>query len=319
MISGSLDLYPSNPQFFIMIDRLARLVIFAYNRPQHLARTLNALASCSEASASNLTIYCDGARDKKDIDAVSQVRDIARAASGFLTLQVIERQNNFGLSASIINGVTTQLKLNDRVIVLEDDILVSPHFLRYMNEGLEMYSEDEMVASIHGYIYPVTTSLPETFFLPGADCWGWATWSRAWEHFRADGAALLSELRMRKLTEAFDIDGAHPFTRMLEDQIAGRNNSWAVRWHASCFLDGMLTLYPGRSLVYNIGNDDSGTHCPASDQYDGEPSKTPIKINNIDIVASQVGKKALKDFFIKSREGFFKRFFKKFLAIQLRK
>ena len=134
------------------------------------------------------------------------------------------------------------------------------HFLRFMNDGLDRYADDERVASIHAYIYPLARPAPETFFLRGADCWGWATWRRAWEHFNPDGKTLLQQLEAHGLTRAFDFDGTAAFTEMLENQIRGLNNSWAIRWHAACFLDGLLTLYPGRSLVHNIGNDGSGTH-----------------------------------------------------------
>lgn len=273
------------------------VIVFAFDRPDHLGRTLLALAACAEASTTRVTIYCDGARRESDADRVAQVRSVARAATGFASVDVVERERNLGLAASIIDGVTSQLAREERVIVLEDDIVVSPHFLRYMNDALEMYANDEQVASIHGYVYPVAEALPETFFLRGADCWGWATWARAWRNFRADGPGLLSELRAQRLTRAFDFDGAYPYTRMLEDQIAGRNNSWAVRWHASCFLRGMLTLYPGRSLVVNIGNDDTGTHSGATSDYDVKLLERPVELHRIELVASTSATIAIARFF----------------------
>jgi len=109
------------------------------------------------------------------------------------------------------------------------------------------------VGSIHGYWYPVDRQVPETFFLRGASCWGWATWSRAWQLFEGDGRQLLAELERQGLTHRFDLDGAMAYTRMLKDQIAGKNNSWAIRWHAAMFLAGRLQLSPGTSLVRNTG------------------------------------------------------------------
>lgn len=279
----------------------APIVVFAFNRPDHLAHTLRALAACAEAPLSHLTVCCDGARRADEEARVREVRAVAASATGFASVQVVERERNFGLAASIIDGVGNQLAHNDRVIVIEDDIVVSPHFLRFMNEALALYEHDEQVASIHGYTYPVREPLPETFFLRGADCWGWATWARAWRHFRADGQALLDELRAQSLTHAFDLDGAYPYTRMLEDQIAGRNNSWAVRWHAACFLRGMLTLYPGQSLVVNIGNDDSGTHSGFSTHMDTTLCPRPIDVRRMPLEASTTATRAVSRFFRRER------------------
>jgi len=183
-----------------------------------------------------------------------------------------------------------------RVVVVEDDLLLSPHFLRYMNDGLALYAGNERVASIHGYRYPCTDPLPETFFLRGADCWGWATWSRAWQHFEPDGTALLARLRERRLTRAFDLDASFPYTRMLEDQVAGRNDSWAIRWHASCFLKELLTLYPGRTLVENIGNDSTGTHSARTEVFSAAPTDAPVEVRTIAIEESSEGRAAFRRF-----------------------
>jgi len=280
---------------------LAPIIVFAFNRPEHLARTLAALAACPEASSSALTIYCDGARRPNDEEGVAAVREWASTASGFASVKVVCRERNWGLAASIIAGVSEQLSASNEVIVLEDDILVSPHFLSYMNRGLDLYALDERVASVHGYVYPVAEALPETFFLRGADCWGWATWARAWAHFEADGAKLLRELHRRRSSKHFDFDGQYPYTGMLEDQIAGRNNSWAIRWHASCYLKNLFTLYPGRTLVQNIGHDASGTHCQTTDAMGGEPTQDAIAVDAIPVVESIVGRAAFVRLFSSQR------------------
>ena len=302
----------------------APIALFAYRRRDHLDATVRSLLRNPEAPQTALTIFCDGAKGETDADGVAQVRAYAATITGFASTQIVERPRNFGLAASIIDGVTATLARNDRVIVVEDDLLVSPHFLAYMNDGLERYANDEKVASIHAYIYPLHRPVPETFFLRGADCWGWATWARAWQHFRADGATLLKELKARRLTGAFDFDGAAAFTEMLENQIKGFNNSWAIRWHAATFLDGMLTLYPGRSLVRNIGNDGSGTHHAGGgkDAFSTALSDTPVAINRIPVEESTQGRVAVRDFFRRSRDGIWlrgvartKRIIRKILAM----
>lgn len=275
----------------------APVTLFVYNRPDHTRRTIEALKTNILANESNLIIFSDAPKADAQSENVLEVRKYIRKIEGFKSLTIIERETNFGLARSIIDGVTTIVNKFGRIIVLEDDMVTSPYFLTYMNEALEKYADDESVVSIHGYVYPVKQSLPEAFFLPGADCWGWATWSRGWTCFNSDGQFLLDELKRRKLIRAFDFNGAHPFSKMLEGQIKDKNDSWAVRWYASAFLEDKLTLYPGRSLVHNIGNDNSGTHCGESAGMDVNLSSTAISLNNLKSVPSQEGRQAFEDFF----------------------
>jgi hypothetical protein len=271
---------------FVMseLNPLAPIVLFCFNRPKHTESVLSALSKNQLAAESDLYIFCDGPRTEADIPAISEVHAVVERAHGFRNVYILKSILNKGLANSVIDGVTEIIQLHGRVIVLEDDLLTSTYFLKYMNDALEFYKDEEQVISIHGYIYPVISELPETFFLRGADCWGWATWKRGWDVFEADGQKLLGELKRRNLERRFDINGAYNFTKMLKDQIAGRNNSWAIRWYASALLKNKLTLYPGRSLVLNIGNDNSGTHCEADDVFDAQISKTEVPVHEIPIM-----------------------------------
>lgn len=242
---------------------LAPIVIFSYRRPDHLRRTIEGLMRCEGFEQSPLIVYCDGPKSDQDKPAVLATREVAKSLLGDRA-EYHFRDANQGLARSIISGVSDVVGRFGRVIVVEDDLLVSPHFLRYMNEGLSLYENDAKVASIHAYLYPTQDSMPETFFLRGSNCWGWATWARAWAVFNESGSELAQALKRQRLVRKFDLDGSYPYYRMLLGQIAGKNNSWAVRWHASAFLAGMLTLYPGRTLVENIGMDGSGVHCRQS-------------------------------------------------------
>ncbi len=249
----------------------APIALFVYNRPEHMRKTLTALQGNLLAKDTPLFVFCDAAKNQEHLHSVHEVRQYAHSITGFKSVTVIERDKNFGLAMSIIDGVTRLCHEFGQVIVVEDDLLTSPDFLSYMNQGLELYRDDNRVASIHGYAYPLEKgNIPSSYFLRGADCWGWATWSRAWENFEPDGKKLLTMLQEQKLESQFDFDGQASFVAMLKDQIAGKNQSWAVRWHASAFLKNMLTLYPCNSLVINFGFDNSGTHCGTSDIYKTE-------------------------------------------------
>jgi hypothetical protein len=166
-----------------------------------------------------------------------------------------------------------------------------------MNSGLDRYEHDERVISIHGYVYPVSTVLPEAFFMRGADCWGWATWKRGWDLFEPDGSRLLREHQARGLEREFDMNGARAYVRMLEDQIAGRCDSWAIRWDAAAFLRDKLTLYPGVSLVRNIGLDNSGTHCGPAEHLAVPLADQPVDVRVDDVAPSPVGRRAFEQFF----------------------
>lgn len=285
----------------------APIALFVYNRAWHTQHTVEALQKNDLAKDSNLTIFSDAAKSAEAVLAVEQVRDYIHQIGGFKSVSIVERQKNLGLANSIIDGVTKVTSEHGRVIVLEDDMVTSQHFLTYMNDALNRYAEDERVISIHGYIYPVKTPLPEAFFLPGADCWGWATWRRGWALFNSNGQYLLDELRRRKLLRAFDFNGTYAYSTMLENQIKGTNDSWAVRWYASALLAGKLTLYPGRSLINNIGNDNSGTHCEATSNFDAELSKTPIDLTAVPVEPSVKGRRAVEAFFRQGKPGLVRR------------
>ena len=262
---------------------LAPIALFAFRRPDHTRRTLTALAANKEAAGSRLYAFCDGPRREADVAPVQAVRQLLHEAKGFAAVEVVEQQTNIGLANSIIGGVSAMLEKYPSVIVIEDDLVTSPHFLDFMNQALSIYADATAVASIHGYIYPVEGALPPTFFLRGADCWGWATWRRAWSVFEPNAGLLAARLRGQGLEQAFDMDGAYPYVQMLKDAEEGTVDSWAIRWHASAFLENMLTLYPGRSLVQNIGTEGSGTHGDISDSFAVDLETRPLKPHRIPI------------------------------------
>lgn len=248
------------------------IVLFVYNRPWHTQQTIEALQRNELAAESELYIYADGEKNGKISDSVLQVRSYIQEVSGFKKVTIIERDKNFGLANSIIDGVTQIVKKHGHVIVLEDDLVTSSVFLRYMNDALNLYKDNSEVISIHGYQYPLedAADLTDTFFIKGADCWGWATWAHEWELFESDGQKLLDQLELRDLQKEADFNNSYGFTKMLKDQVKGKNHSWAIRWYMSAFLLNKLTLYPKQSLVQNIGNDSSGTHCSQTAQFNIE-------------------------------------------------
>ena len=277
--------------------KIAPIAIFAFNRPAHLRRTLAALAANELASESDVTIYCDGPRNLEEQRLTAATRTVAREATGFRTCRLVERERNLGLAESIIRGVSESLVKNDSIIVLEDDLITSPFFLRYMNEGLDVYADDSRVASIHGWCFPHSVpNPPETFFLRGADCWGWGTWKRAWRHFEPNAALLLRQLREHELEDVFNCNGAYDYTSMLKAVQDNKISSWAVRWRASAFLHDLYTLYPGHSLIQNIGMDGSGTHCGATEKLGVSLAPAPVHVMRQAVQENTAMRQAEMDF-----------------------
>lgn len=260
---------------------LAPILLFAYNRPRHLQRTVEALAQNPLAQDSELFVFADGARTEDDREDVDLVRSYIHTIEGFKTVHRVERDRNYGLAANIIDGVTRVVNEYGRVIVLEDDLVTAPGFLQFMNDALDTYADEPRVGHIQAYDFTQNPRLPETFLIKFTGSWGWATWQRAWQHFNPDGQYLLEELRRRHLTHRFDFNGKYGFTRMLRRQVEGKNNSWAIRWNASLFLQDILSLNVGRSLVQNEGFDGSGTHCGADHLYQAKLYPDRLRVEKI--------------------------------------
>lgn len=277
----------------------APLALFVYDRPIHTRLTVDALLKNAEAPETALVIYSDAPKNTAAAARVAEVRSYVRTIEGFRSVRIVERDVNLGLARSITDGVSELCQKHGRVIVLEDDLLTSPDFLRFMNQGLVLYANDASVASIHGYAYPLSPDVrvPESYFLRGADCWGWATWARAWQHFESDGRKLLRLIEREEVGYRFDFDGNSSYVRMLRNQTKGRNESWAIRWHASAFLKNMLTLYPRASLVANIGFDDSGTHCGTADYFSVEIGAAPKQLQRIELVENDAMRAQVVKFF----------------------
>jgi GT2 family glycosyltransferase len=277
--------------------RLAPIALFVYNRPEHTRKTIAALKKNTLASASDLIVFSDAPKTSQLDSSVQEVRAILGSIDGFKSVKIIERDKNWGLSKSIIDGVSRVCCDYGKVIVLEDDLVTSPYFLKFMNDGLDYYESEIRVISVHGYIYPARENFPRTFFLRGADCWGWATWKRGWDLFEPDPQKLYDAVHTGGEVNTFDFEGNYGYANMLKQQIDGKVNSWAIRWYASAFLANKLTLYPGVSLVNNIGNDSSGTHCGSTDVFTGEIAEQPVVVGGIPVVANRPAYEAVCRYF----------------------
>ncbi|MFA4981708.1 MAG: glycosyltransferase family 2 protein [Candidatus Omnitrophota bacterium] len=263
--------------------RLAPIALFVYNRVFFAKRTIEALQKNLLAGESDLFVFSDGPKSNYDEKRVSEMREFLRKVDGFKKIEIIEKDTNLGLAESIISGVTEIVNMRDRVIVLEDDLDLSPYFLKFMNEALELYSNEDRVSSVCGHFFGVTGKIPETFFLKMFSSYGWATWKRAWGFFEKDGKKLLRKLEELKCGKAFDMNGMYPFMRTLKKQSTGLSDAWAARWYASSYLRNSLNLFPGRSLVDHIGIAPDSSHnvTPYAKLYSVNMSDRPIVVEKV--------------------------------------
>lgn len=276
---------------------LAPIILFVYNRLDHTIKTITELQKNKLANESELFIFSDAPKNNNDYSGVEKVRNFIKTVDGFKKITIIERQKNYGLAASIIDGVSKIVNDFGKVIVLEDDLVTSPYFLNYMNDGLNIYENDDQVACIHGYIYPIKSTSKHSFFIKGADCWGWATWKDSWKIFEADSNKLLAEVQKTKSQREINFNDSYPYVKMLKNQIDGKIDSWAIRWYISAFLQNKLTLYPGVSFVFNIGMDDSGIHNSSSKKFDVKLAESYDTISRIEIVEDLEQRKKFEDLF----------------------
>ncbi|MEH1805668.1 hypothetical protein [Nostoc sp.] len=237
------------------------IALFVYKRPEHTRRTLESLMQCPEFADSPLYIFCDGVKNEKDKEKVMQTRKAVCSIVG-TKAEIIESSTNRGLANSIISGVTSLCHEYQRVIVVEDDLVVAPQFLGFLNAALEKYKIESSLMHVTGYMYPIADLKDRTdaLFLPFISSWGWGTWKRAWDYFdpQATGWELLN--KDKNMRYRFNLDSNYDFFEMLKMQMSGDIDSWAIRWYWSIFKKNGYTVYPPISYVKNIGFDSSGTH-----------------------------------------------------------
>jgi len=284
------------------MQSFAPIALFVYNRPKHTERTLKFLKQNDLAAESRLFVFSDGPKTEADEEKVSEVRELLKNIDGFKSVELVIRKQNMGLAESVIAGVSRLVKDYGQVIVLEDDLITSPHTLTYFNDALTRYRKEDKVMHIGAYMYHLKDhKLPQSFFYRAATSWGWATWDRAWQYFEPDIDVLMGQFDGKKKAD-FSIDHTMNFWKQMQDFKSGKNNSWAIRWYASIFLKGGLTLNPSQSLVNNIGHDGTGVHSGINDIYNVVINPKPVTWFPAEIKENREAYHAIKQF-LSTRKG----------------
>jgi hypothetical protein len=264
---------------------LAPIVLFVYNRFSHTKRTIDSLRKNKLAEDSELFIYSDHAKNEDSKRGVQEVRDYINRIKGFKKITIIYREENFGLADSIIAGVTEVVNKYGKIIVLEDDIVTSPFFLKFMNDALDFYQENNTVWHVSGWNYPIAQdNIGDVFLWRLMNCWGWATWKEEWSFFEKNTDLMMTKFNKTDIRK-FNIDGSENFWKQILQNKEGEINSWAIFWYATIFLNKGLCLNPSKTFVLNIGHDGSGVHCDINSNFNDSLSlrdKIDLNCENIE-------------------------------------
>ena len=300
----------------------APIVLFVYNRPRHTRQTIEALQKNELAKESQIFIYSDAAKDERSEERVNEVREYIKKIDGFKEITIIEREKNKGLAGSIIEGVTKIVNEYGKIIVLEDDIVTNPYFLRFMNEALEFYEHEKKVWHISGWNYPIDgREIGDVFLWRLMNCWGWATWRDRWQYFQKDTEKFIKTFTKEDIYR-FNLDGSHDFWGQILANRKGEIDTWAIYWYATIFEHNGLCLNSVRSYVTNIGLDGSGIHCGIDENFGSSTSNVVVGNFTSDIVENNLAVAKIRQFFKNQQKPFlirvinkaYRTFFKKNLV-----
>ena len=133
---------------------------------------------------SKIYIFIDGPKNKEDEENVKKVNEISnKFYKKFNNIRINANTTNIGLFNNLTNGVSKVLNSFNKIIVIEDDLVLDKNFIIYMNDSLVKFETNEKILQISGYSYPINGQSDESYFLNLVSCWGWGTWKNRWINF----------------------------------------------------------------------------------------------------------------------------------------
>ncbi len=299
----------------------APIVIMAYKRVDYLRQTLEAIEKNSLANQSDLIVYSDGPKypeNSTDVANIKLLRELVLSKQWCKNVKLVISDTNKGLNNAFFDGITEVMNTYGKAIVLEEDILVSPNFLEFMNDALNMYENEKNVFHISGCLFKIkTTDLPPSFFLSVANTWGWATWKDRWDKLIRDPAEIMDEIIKKNAYNRLTLDNAEPdYWHQLKANVDGKMDTWDIKWFASIVVNNGLILYSNSNMVENIGFDGSGTHFKnGSMGLDTKINLRKIKLVKQNVEENKTAKKELIRFFKNNKAGIFQRIREKLFLI----
>jgi glycosyltransferase involved in cell wall biosynthesis len=242
------------------------LLLFAYNRPDHLRRTLNSLQACKGVRDTDVWLIVDGPASSQDEQALQQIRNLSNVSFQFRSFRTVFLKDHMGLSRSIRTGVCEGLEEHEAVMVLEDDLEVSPWFLNYLRTCLSRFGKQEAILSVSSYLPPAWRlgfrgKRPDIWLCTRPMSWGWGTWRSAWISVDWERAEREGFDRDVALQAAFGEACGADLPGMLRGVLANRLDSWAVPFAYEHWRRNAKTVMPAHSYTRPTGFDGSGKNC----------------------------------------------------------
>jgi len=295
------------------LNKLAPISVSVYDRISHFKKCVESLAANDLAKNSILYIFSDGAKPGDEL-SVNKVRKYAKSIKGFKKVKFFfQKKNNF--YKNVINRTKIPFKEHNKVIRLEDDIVVSNSFLKYMNESLNKYEYHPNVFSVSGYLYPINFNFnKDYFFMNRYAGWGHGLWRKKWR-------IMVKNISSENLVLSY-INNWYDYKK-LYNQIPNMINSLPMlsegKWKYSDYRYNLyflkynkFTLFPKKSLTKNIGHDGSGINCGKNNKYQLQKIyHGKINLNEEEIVKINLKAEAMvaRSYWISRRYGSFLYFF----------
>lgn len=250
---------------------MAPVLIVTYDRLEHLKKTITSLRSNIYAEQTDLFIASDYQKTDAEANKVTAVRNYLKSIDGFKSVTVFAREKNFGVVDNSNMALQFIFDKFDRFIIMNDDLVTAPGFLKFINEAFERYGENEKLFSITGYCPPIhipSTYRYDAFFLGRMSAWGCSMTKDRYDSVREITREEFDEFAAnKKLSRAFVEAGGEDLLVMLKDVAYGSLEAWDVRCMYTQFMKNQYTVYPTQSLILNIGFDGTGMHCGKTDRF----------------------------------------------------
>jgi len=239
----------------------APIVLFVYKRLELTIQAIESLKKNNLAKHSHLYIFSNAPTSLADETQVNAVRKYVASIDGFANVTVISAKENRGAAVAIISGISKIFEQYDRIIVVEDDLILTPNFLDYMNAALDFYAKKK-VFSVSGYGLALRfdrNDKADVYYLPRNCSWGWGTWKDRWATVDWDVSDYDTFKNDKAAQKAFNYSGGD-MSRMLDFQMEGKIDAYDIRFSYAQYKSGLPTVYPKISKVENNGFGPGATH-----------------------------------------------------------
>jgi hypothetical protein len=238
------------------------IAVFCYKRASKLKVAMEALLKNPECAEMDIVFFCDGAKAEKDLAGVMATREYINSISGFRNIHKQFREKNLSTGPNFEQGIRYLCENYDQFIVIEDDLVVTPNYLRYMLDALEFYREEKTIFTVSGYAFPLKVGTYEydTVIHERFSCYGWASWSDRVQNVVWDKNQLEDIRRTSpRFKSRLDREGMDLY-RILKKQLNGTISTWDIQMQVQVAENKLKVVYPVISKSSNIGFDNESTN-----------------------------------------------------------